>query len=67
MKAGNRKEAFDENFDMQIIKFSGRAQFTQRVKVGGTNKVKGHLTFMTCDEEGCLPPADVNFEIALKE
>ncbi len=63
---GNRKEIFDELFGMNLIKFSGKARFTQRVKVNESNTVSGHLTYMTCDDESCLPPEDVNFEIALR-
>lgn len=62
---GNRKEIFDEMFGMNLIKFSGKARFTQRVKINASNTVSGHLTYMTCDDESCLPPEDVNFEIAL--
>lgn len=62
---GNRKETFDEMFGMNLIKFSGKARFTQRIKINESNTVSGHLTYMTCDDESCLPPADVNFEIAL--
>jgi hypothetical protein len=63
---GNRKEIFDELFGMNLIKFSGKARFTQRVKVDDSSTVSGHLTYMTCDDESCLPPEDVNFEIALR-
>ena len=63
---GNRKEVFDELFGMNLIKFSRKARFTQRVKVDDSNTVSGHLTYMACDDESCLPPEDVNFEIALK-
>lgn len=63
---GNRKEVFDELFGMNLIKFSRKARFTQRVKVDASNTVSGHLTYMTCDDESCLPPEDVNFEIALR-
>ena len=58
---------FDEMFDMNLIEFSGKARFTQRVKVDNSDIVTGHLTYMTCDDESCLPPEDVNFEIALGE
>ena len=62
---GNRKEMFDELFEMNLIKFSKKARFIQRVKVNHSNTVTGHLTYMTCDDERCLPPKDVNFEISL--
>ena len=67
-EAGNRKEAFDANFGIDLVKFSGRAKFTQRVKVDDeSKKVVGVLTYMTCDDESCLPPEDVNFEIGLQD
>lgn len=66
-EAGNRKETFDPNFNMDLVKFSGRAKFTQRVKVDESKKVVGVLTYMTCDDESCLPPEDVSFEIGLHD
>ena len=66
-ETGNRKEIFDPNFNMDLVKFSGRAKFTQRVKVDDSKKVVGVLTYMTCDDESCLPPEDVSFEIGLQD
>lgn len=66
-EAGNKKETYDQTFGIKLTKFSNRARFTQRVKVAGaTDIVKGKLTYMTCDETSCLPPADIDFTIALK-
>ncbi len=66
-EAGLKQEAFDEMFGMMLTKYKGKARFVQRVKVeAGAEHVKGHLTYMTCDENSCLPPEDVNFEIALR-
>ncbi len=63
---GNKKEAFDSIFGMNLTKFSDRARITQRVKVDPNAKsVKGFLTFMTCDDKSCLPPTDVDFDIVL--
>jgi len=67
---GNRKETFDEVFGMNLIKFTGKARFTQRVRVtvdDDSNTITGHLTYMTCDDESCLPPEDVDFEIGLQD
>lgn len=67
-EAGNKKETFDKTFGIKLIKFSNKARFTQRVKVQGqTDAVRGTLTYMTCDDSSCLPPADINFSIALKQ
>lgn len=65
-EAGIKKESFDKNFGVNLVKFSKKARFTQRIKVDhSTKSVKGHLTFMTCDDNSCLPPKDVPFTISL--
>ncbi len=67
-EAGMKKEEMDNNFGVKLVKFSNRAMFTQRVKVeGDSTSLKGKLVYMTCDESSCLPPTDVEFDIALVE
>ncbi len=67
IETGKKKEAFDELFGVKVIKFSGVVNFTQKVKVkSGENAVVGYLEFMSCDDEKCLPPKEVEFNIALK-
>ena len=61
-----KKENFDELFSMQLIKYGEKVNFTQKVKVDTSVKnINGYLTFMTCNDESCLPPRDVDFEINL--
>ncbi|MCB0661725.1 MAG: hypothetical protein KDC24_03210 [Saprospiraceae bacterium] len=63
---GHKKETYDKLFDMELIKLSGAVLFKQKVKVpAGKKSVSGYLTFMTCDDEKCLPPTDVDFTITL--
>ena len=53
-------------FDMQVIKFENEAIFTQKFKPeAGISNIKGYLTFMCCDKLRCLPPTDVDFDVAL--
>lgn len=62
---GHKKEGMDPIFEMNVIKFLDDQPFviTQRVKVlDPTKKLTGYLTYMTCDDERCLPPTDVDFE-----
>ena len=67
-EAGMKKEEMDNNFGVNVVKFSNRAKFTQRVKIeGDSTSLKGKLVYMTCDESSCLPPTDVEFDIALVE
>jgi Disulphide bond corrector protein DsbC len=62
---GTKKQIFDKMFNMDVIKLFGKVQFVQRVKIKNTTALKGAITFMSCDENSCLPPSDVDFNIAL--
>ena len=65
-KSSKVKQGYDEMFEMDIKKFGHDATFTQKVKLNGAlGKVKGFLEFMTCDDEQCLPPDDVDFDFTL--
>ncbi|MFK7984059.1 MAG: protein-disulfide reductase DsbD domain-containing protein [Saprospiraceae bacterium] len=67
VETGKKKEAFDELFGVKVIKFSGAVNFTQKVKVkSGAKAVTGYLEFMACDDEKCLPPKEVDFNILLE-
>lgn len=59
---------FDPNFDMELNFHDGQAHFTQRVKLKSKKAmtISGYLTFMTCDDEKCLPPEDVDFNFEIK-
>lgn len=63
---GNQVSGFDEMFDMNIIKYKKQLVITQKVTAKKSKKFKGYITFMTCNDEQCLPPTDVPFEITLK-
>jgi len=64
----NKVTKHDPVFEMTVSKFYDKAVFKQRVKLnnnGGT--IIGSLEFMTCDDERCLAPAEVDFEFNLGE
>lgn len=64
---GVKKSGMDEVFGVNVVKYTGRTKFKQRVKVtDDTEFVSGTVTYMTCNGEECLPPTDVNFEINLQ-
>jgi thiol:disulfide interchange protein DsbD len=59
------EEVFDPNFEMQLRYFGGEVVFRQKIKTA-TDKafsVKGTLEFMACNDERCIPPEEVEFEI----
>ncbi|MEZ5039825.1 MAG: cytochrome c biogenesis protein CcdA [Saprospiraceae bacterium] len=67
-EAGNKKEGPDPVFGGSIvIKFvEGPVVFTQKIKADSPNpSLTGYVTFMTCDNEQCLPPTDVEFSLDL--
>ncbi|HQT22150.1 MAG: disulfide bond formation protein DsbD [Sphingobacteriales bacterium 17-39-43] len=59
--------AFDKNFNMQIAWHKDQVVFKQKVSllVPKTN-ITGTLEFMVCNDERCLPPAEVEFTIAIQ-
>ncbi len=66
-ESGNKKESYDDLFGMNLIKYSKKAEFTQRVKVTNPSEpVSGFVTYMSCDATSCLPPTDVDFSISLR-
>lgn len=69
--AGKAKEVsthkvsgFDEIFEMNVTKYKEDVEFMQRIKVAEAGKdYKGFVYYMTCDNEKCLPPAEVYFNV----
>lgn len=67
-ESDNAKTGHDPIFDMELIKFYKTATFTQRVNVTDASKpIMGYLTFMTCNDERCLPPKDVDFSFSVAQ
>ncbi|MDZ4705324.1 MAG: cytochrome c biogenesis protein CcdA [Saprospiraceae bacterium] len=66
-ESANKKAGHDAIFDMQVVKYAKKVTFTQRVKASDLKKpIVGYLTFMTCDDEQCLPPTDIDYRFELK-
>src|SRR5690554_2913540 len=59
-------EKFDEIFMMNLRFFDGEATLIQkiRLKEDAPVKITGHVLFMGCDDEMCLPPNEAEFEFA---
>jgi len=68
VESGNRKSAPEPAFGgIEVIKFSQKGIFTQKVKVTDASKpISGYVNYMTCDGELCLPPKDVDFEFTVE-
>jgi len=49
--------------NIEVTKFYKRAIFKQKVKLKNNNTtIKGSITYMSCDNERCLPPENEPFE-----
>jgi hypothetical protein len=59
---------FEKVFNMNVGFFEHSVVFQQKIKLKGPGpaEVKGTLEFMTCNDQKCLPPADVDFTITVK-
>lgn len=59
---------YDESFMMELSYFEKEVQFTQDFKLTGEDvDVKGYIDFMVCDNEKCLPPEQISFDINTKD
>jgi thiol:disulfide interchange protein DsbD len=61
---GYKKEGMDPIFEMEVVKFLANEPYeiVQRIKVlDAEESLRGYLTYMTCDDERCLPPTDIEF------
>ncbi len=65
-EGGEKKTMFDKFFGMEVTKFKHHAIFTQRIQVmDATKPVTGFLEFLTCNDEMCMPPKEVDFSFKL--
>ena len=60
---------FDETFKMDVGYFSNQAVITQKIKLKSSGQVdiKGYVLFMSCDDESCTPPEEVEFSFQFNE
>jgi len=64
---GEKKEGYDELFEMNIIKYANSLVLVQKVeRPADLKNIKGYIEFMTCDNARCLPPASIDFDISVK-
>jgi DsbC/DsbD-like thiol-disulfide interchange protein len=56
---------YEDAFKMSVSYFEKEVVFTQKIKLKSANvaAIKGQLEYMTCNNQKCLPPEDVNFTI----
>ena len=64
---GDKKEGYDKLFEMKISKYAKELSLVQKIKrTEGLKNVKGYIEYMTCDNNRCLPPTEVEFDVVIK-
>jgi len=66
-KGEHVKEGMDEIFGIMLKKYTEHVRFTQKVKAKDGAELIGYVEFMTCDDEKCLPPTQVDFTFKFEE
>ncbi len=65
-EAGEKVEGFDPLFNMNITKYKKELLIKQTVTIPkGQRYLKGSITFMSCNDNQCMPPDEVPFELKL--
>ncbi len=62
---GRVHRGMDAMFGMEVETVEGSVTFTQAYEITSQKYVaKGYLTYGACNDENCIPPSDVEFDIA---
>ncbi len=62
-ESGDKKEGFDEIFEMNVTKFFHTVTLRQQIKLLEAGNISGYINFMCCDDTKCLPPSDYEFTL----
>jgi len=65
---GKLQKMYDKNFKTELSFFSDKVDFIQTVnlKVASKTNLVGMVEYSICNDDRCLPPAKVSFEVALQ-
>jgi DsbC/DsbD-like thiol-disulfide interchange protein len=58
---------YEKAFSMNVSYFEKTVTFQQKIKLksADVSVIKGKLEYMTCNDQKCLPPEDLDFSIPL--
>jgi thiol:disulfide interchange protein DsbD len=64
---GKLEKFHDKTLDVTANQYSNKVDFVQVVKLRGNAKtnISGTVEFQTCNDEKCLPPKKINFNLSL--
>ena len=58
---------YDPNFEGDLSFFKDSVESIQKLKIKTSGEVRGTITFMVCNEEMCLPPVDIDFNLMINK
>jgi thiol:disulfide interchange protein DsbD len=58
-------KSFDENYGGEVLYFEDNVDFRFAIPVEYEGVINVKVVFMTCNEEGCLPPELKEFKISI--
>ena len=60
---GDEINTFDEIFNANLRYFEDNVSFVQRLRLTSADyRASGYLRYVVCNDENCLPPAEVSFD-----
>ena len=60
---GDEVNTFDEIFNADLRYFEDNVSFVQGLRLTSADyRVSGYLQYFVCNDENCLPPAEVSFD-----
>ena len=59
------KENLGDKKTVTVRYYKGTVTFTQMLKAKVSSNLSGNVTYMVCNETGCLPPSTTSFDIKL--
>jgi thiol:disulfide interchange protein DsbD len=67
-EVGSLEKHFDKNIKSNVAYFTKKVQFVQTVslKVASKTRLTGEIEYMVCNDERCLPPSKLPFDIAIQ-
>jgi DsbC/DsbD-like thiol-disulfide interchange protein len=67
-EAGKLEKHFEKLFGIEVFQFSKKVDFIQTIKLKTNAKTNliGAVEFMVCNDEMCMPPKSVPFNVVLK-
>lgn len=58
---------YEKSFGINVSYFETSVTFQQKIKLkAGKATIKGKLEYMTCNDQKCLPPEDLDFTVEVK-